>query len=94
MEATADVFLTALRALPKAERDAVLVGIVGDKNLARDLLDLATIARRRHEPSRAAARRRPRRRLMADIPTPSGAQIVGRLLRPQKPGRKKKNGGK
>ena len=52
IEATADVFLTALRALPKAERDAVLVGIVGDKSLARDLLDLATIARRRHEPSR------------------------------------------
>ena len=50
--ATADVFLTALKALPKAERDAVLVRIARDKALARDILDLALIARRRSEPSR------------------------------------------
>jgi len=50
--ATADVFLTALKALPKAERDAVLVGIARDKALARDILDLVLIARRRSEPSR------------------------------------------
>ncbi len=50
--ATADVFLTALKALPKAERDAVVVRIARDKTFARDILDLALIARRRHERSR------------------------------------------
>jgi len=50
--ATADVFMTALKALPKAERDAVLVRIARDKAFARDILDLAVIAERRKEPSR------------------------------------------
>ena len=50
--ATADVFLTALKALPKAERDAVLVRIARDKSLARDILDLALISKRQREPSR------------------------------------------
>ena len=51
-EALADVFLTALKALPRSERDAVLVRIARDKTLARDLLDLAVIASRRSQPSR------------------------------------------
>ena len=50
--ATADVFLTALKALPKTERDAVLVKIARDKAFARDILDLALIAKRRSEPAR------------------------------------------
>ncbi|MCH7527389.1 MAG: hypothetical protein IID39_08130 [Planctomycetes bacterium] len=50
--ATADVFLTALKALPKAERDAVVVRIARDKTFARDILDLALIADRRGERSR------------------------------------------
>ncbi|MGB2984753.1 MAG: hypothetical protein WBE26_02625 [Phycisphaerae bacterium] len=50
--ATADVFLTALKALPKAERDAVVVRIARDKAFARDILDLALIADRRSERSR------------------------------------------
>ena len=50
--ATADVFLTALKALPKADRDAVVVRIARDKAFARDLRDLALIAQRRNEPSR------------------------------------------
>ncbi len=50
--ATADVFLTALKALPKAERDAVVVRIARDKTFARDILDLALIAKRRDERSR------------------------------------------
>ena len=55
VEATAEVFLTAFKALPKTERDAVIVRIAQDKSLARDLLDLATIAQRRREPSRPFA---------------------------------------
>lgn len=52
VEAAAEVFYTVLKALTKSERDAVLVRIAGDKTLSRDLMDLATIAQRRHEPSR------------------------------------------
>jgi hypothetical protein len=51
-QATAEVFLTALKALPKDERDAVLVRIARDKAFAHDLLDLRTIAERHKEPSR------------------------------------------
>ncbi len=50
--ATADVFLVALKALPKPERDAVLLRLARDKTFGRDLLDLALIAKRRDEPSR------------------------------------------
>ncbi len=50
--ATADVFLMALKALPKPERDAVVVRIARDKTFARDILDLAVIADRRGERSR------------------------------------------
>ena len=51
-QATAEVFYTALKALTKIERDAVLVRIAKDKSISRDLMDLATIAQRRNEPSR------------------------------------------
>jgi hypothetical protein len=51
-EAVAEVFLAAIRSLPKAERDRVLRGLVKDKSLRRDLMDLATIEERRKEPSR------------------------------------------
>jgi len=50
--ATADVFLTALKALPKAEQDAVVISIARDKVFARDILDLAVISDRRSERSR------------------------------------------
>ena len=51
-QATAEVFMTALKALPKKERDAVLVRIAQEKDFREDLLDLALVARRRSEPSR------------------------------------------
>ena len=51
-EATADGFVAVLKALPKAERDAVVVRIAQDKDFAEDILDLALIEARRHEPSR------------------------------------------
>jgi len=40
-EATADGFLAVLKALPKAERDAVVVHIARDEEFARDILGLA-----------------------------------------------------
>jgi hypothetical protein len=51
-QATAEIFLLALKSLPKRERDAVLVRIARDKDFAHDLLDLVTISNRRDEPSR------------------------------------------
>ena len=51
-EALAEVFLTALRSLPKTHRDRILIELVKDKALRRDLMDLATIEERREEPSR------------------------------------------
>jgi hypothetical protein len=56
-EATAEVFLTALRALPKKQREAVLARIADEPGMREDLLDLALIARRRHESSRPLRRR-------------------------------------
>lgn len=52
-QATAQVFITALQALPKAERRAVLARIADDESLREELLDLALIAERREEPSRS-----------------------------------------
>ncbi len=50
-QATAEVFLTALKGLPRKDRDAVITKIAMDKNFARDILDLATITSRRKEPA-------------------------------------------
>ncbi len=51
-QATAEVFLTALRALPEEERQAVLAHIVEDEEWQEDLQDLAVFSQRRNEPSR------------------------------------------
>jgi hypothetical protein len=51
-EATVGVFLTALRALPKKDREAVLAEIANDDKLREDMFDLALIAQRRKEPAR------------------------------------------
>ena len=49
---SAERLLIAIRSLPKRERQSVLLGLVKDKILRRDLIDLATIEERRNEPSR------------------------------------------
>jgi hypothetical protein len=51
-QATAEVFITAFRALPKEERQAVLALITDDAELREDFLDLAVFAQRSGEPSR------------------------------------------
>jgi len=48
----AEGLLVAIRSLPKRDRELVLLGLVKDRNLRRDLIDLATIEERRKEPSR------------------------------------------
>ena len=51
-EATAEVFWTALKALPRKEQQAVLRRVVQDERLRHDMLDLALIEERRAEPAR------------------------------------------
>jgi len=51
-QATAEVFVTAFRALPKEQRQAVLALITDDESLRDDLLDLAVLSQRRDEPVR------------------------------------------
>ena len=51
-QATAEVFVTALKSLSKKERAAVLACIAEEPGLRKDLLDLALVAKRRREPSR------------------------------------------
>jgi len=50
---TAEGFVAVLKALPKAERDAVVVRIAQDKEFTQDIVDVATIAARRKEPARS-----------------------------------------
>ncbi|MBI2999650.1 MAG: hypothetical protein HYY46_14550 [Deltaproteobacteria bacterium] len=51
-EKLAEGLLTAIRSLPKRDRELILLGLVKDRSLRRDLMDLATIEERRKEPSR------------------------------------------
>ncbi|MFQ5852762.1 MAG: hypothetical protein ACE5JU_19560 [Candidatus Binatia bacterium] len=51
-EKLAEGLLTAIRSLPKRDRQLILLGLVKDRNLRRDLMDLATIEERKKEPSR------------------------------------------
>jgi hypothetical protein len=52
VQATAEVFMTAFRALPKKEQHSVLVRMAEDEDIREDLLDLALIEERRCESSR------------------------------------------
>jgi hypothetical protein len=52
IEATAEVFWTALKALSRQEQQAVLRRVVQDEKLRHDLIDLAVIEERRTEPAR------------------------------------------
>ena len=51
-QATAEIFWTAFRVLPRKEREAILQRIVKDKSLREDLIDLAIIESRRAESAR------------------------------------------
>ena len=51
-EATAEVFLTALRGLSDEQRSAFFVGLAEDQQFGEDLVDLARLLDRQDEPSR------------------------------------------
>ena len=48
-EATAEVFVTAFKALKPKQRDAVLQRLVADAGLAEDLADTLALEARRHQ---------------------------------------------
>jgi len=48
-QATAEVFLTAFRALPKQEQNAFLFTIIKDHNFRKDVVDLAIAVKRSKE---------------------------------------------
>ena len=50
--ATAEVFWTAFRALPRVERQAIVGRLLTDRQFREDLLDVSTLAKRRKEPAR------------------------------------------
>lgn len=51
-EATAEVFWTAFRALPKKEREAIVEKLLRDREFAEDLIDVVILEQRQKEPSR------------------------------------------
>jgi hypothetical protein len=52
-EATSTIFLTAFKALPKKEKEAVIEKLLKDNEFMEDLIDIAIIEQRRKEPSRS-----------------------------------------
>lgn len=51
-EATANIFWTAFRALPKKERETIVEKLLHDKEFMEDLIDTVILEQRKHEPSR------------------------------------------
>jgi hypothetical protein len=52
-DATATIFLTAFRALPKKEREAILARLLKDREFREDLIDTVIIDQRHKEPSKS-----------------------------------------
>jgi ABC-type arginine/histidine transport system permease subunit len=48
--ATAEIFWTAFKALPKGEQEAIIARLLGDKEFVEDLMDVALIEQARCEP--------------------------------------------
>lgn len=53
VDATAEVFWTAFRALSKKERAAIVERLLADRQFREDLIDLAILDQRAKEPSRS-----------------------------------------
>lgn len=51
--ATAEIFLTAFKAMPKKERHAVIDKLLTDNEFMEDLIDISIIKQRENEPSRS-----------------------------------------
>ena len=55
LEATAEVFMTAYKALPKAARSSFLARLIKDREVREDLMDIAAIEKRKSEKARPFA---------------------------------------
>lgn len=55
MQATAEVFWTAFKALPKHAQENFIVRLVEDRYIREELMDIALIEKRRSEKSRPFA---------------------------------------
>jgi hypothetical protein len=53
IEATAEVFMTAFRALSKEERKSIVERLLKDKEFMDDLTDIVIFDQRKDEPSRS-----------------------------------------
>ncbi len=53
IEATAEVFWTAFRALSKKEREAIVERLLRDEEFMEDLIDIVILEERQNEPSRS-----------------------------------------
>lgn len=51
VEARAEVFMTAFKALSAKEKHSIMEKLLRDKNFKEDLIDFVTIEQRRREPS-------------------------------------------
>jgi len=60
-EATAEVFVTAFKALKPRQREAVLARMLADKELSADFADTLALESRRHQP------RQPFRQALKDL---------------------------
>jgi hypothetical protein len=60
-DATAEVFVTAFRALKRTAREAVLEKLLSDRELAQDLADTLALEARRGQP------RQPVRKVLKDL---------------------------
>ena len=52
-EATAEIFWTAFRSLPRKEREAVVERLLRDREFMEDLMDIVILEQRQNEPSRS-----------------------------------------
>ena len=50
IEATAEIFFTAFKALKRPQREAVLERMLADEQLSEDLADTLALEARRHQP--------------------------------------------
>jgi hypothetical protein len=50
-DATAEIFLTAFRAMPRKERSAIIDKLLKEKEFTEDIIDLAILKKRENEPS-------------------------------------------
>jgi hypothetical protein len=65
-QATAEVFMTAFRALPRQEQDSFLMAVIRDNRFREDIIDLAIAAKR------CCEKTKPLRAFLKSLRKPSG----------------------